>query len=393
MERRIKKLWISSSLILLLIVGVFSTAYSAPPVVDEWEIPLMSVLTGPVAFAGLPAVWGAKFAARQINEEGGIRGIPVKIVQYDTAFNPVNAISQMSRLVDDSLYIMGPFDGPGATAAGPIAAESEVPFFSAMSRPAIRAKCQPWGISNMQDSAEGSVVAVREWIKLNPDIKSVAAFYMPADPAQAEEYNLMKEQLIKMGIQVKGPIEIQTGQLDMGSTAVRALNLKADGYFAIMRTHEYVKLATELHNRGMTDGRRLITTFAAFSGQLFKIGEGMIENTYIWNKINANHQGKSWQTLVKAYKADHKGQAPVISTVTFHYDIIYALKNAFETLKITGDPDKRKEEQRKIAEYLFNSPMQKGTIADFRWKNGKMLAPYHLFQIRNNKAVFVKQLD
>ena len=90
-----------------------------------------------------------------------------------------------------------------------------------------------------------------------------------------------------MGVEMKGPIEVQTGQLDMGSAAVRALNLNTDGYFVIMRTNEYVKLATELKDRGVTEGRRIMATFACFSDELFKIGKGVIENTYIWNKIKS----------------------------------------------------------------------------------------------------------
>ena len=46
-----------------------------------------------------------------------------------------------------------------------------------------------------------------------------------------------------------------------------------------------------------------------------------------------------------------------------------------------------------MAGYMFNSPMQKGSIADFRWENGKMLAPYHLFQVRNNQAEYIMQLQ
>jgi ABC-type branched-subunit amino acid transport system substrate-binding protein len=282
-------------------------------------------------------------------------------------------------------------DGPGATAAGPVAAENNVPFVSAVTRPDLREKCKPWGVSYMTDSADGSVLAAREWLKLNPDIKSVVTFYMPSDPAQVEEYALITGQMKKDGVKVLKPVEVTTGQIDMGSAVVKAMNLKPDGYFAILRTGEYAKVVTELHNRGMTDGRRICATFAAFSANLFDLAKGNLEDTYIWNKMDLDYDSNEWRSLVKAYKDDHKGKGPMINTLVGYYDALYAFKDAVETLDLTGDPKKLKQERKKISDYFFDSKEFKGLQGSYRWDKGKKLAPIHFMQIRNNKAIKLNQ--
>jgi branched-chain amino acid transport system substrate-binding protein len=377
----------------LLIAGTISAAYAqSKPALTEWDIPFLSVLTGPVAFAGAPAVWGAEFAAKEINKTGGIRGIPVKFTKYDTAFNTAKAVAAMTKAVDGSLVIFGPMDGPGGDAAGPIAAEARVPILAAFSFPDARERNKPWGIAYMGDSPDGSALAAAEWIKLNPDIKSVAVFYMPADPAQVDEFKAVEAVLKKINVKIVGPVELQTGQLDMGPAVVKAMNLKADGYFCILRTGEYAKVATELHNRGMTDGRRICATFAANSPSLLEVGKGKLNGTYIWNKIDPGFSSPKWQALVETYKAEHSGQALLVNTAPNYYDALYAVKAAFETLNITGDKSKLAEERKKIAEFLHSSKEFDGIQGKFKWVNGKRIAPYFLFQIRDDKLIKVSTL-
>jgi len=361
------------------------------PAVTEWEIPLLSVLTGPVAFAGMPAVWGAEYAAKEINNAGGIRGVPVKIVRYDTAFNEAKAVSAMGRVVDSSLVVLGPIDGPGGEAAGPVAAEAKVPFIGQLPSPAIRERCKPWGVAYMPDSIDGSLLAVPEWIKLNPGIKSVAVFYIPSDPAQVDDFKAVSAALTKAGAKVLGPIEVQTGQLDMGPVAVKAMNLKPDGYFCILRSDEYVKVATELYNRGMTDGKRICAVFAANSPNLLQVGKDRLNGTYIWDTFDLSYPGARWKALFDAYKAEHSGQLP-IGTAAFFYDAVYAVKAVIEANNLTGDKSKLAEERTKISNSLFNSRELEGVQGKYRYVNGKKIAPYVLLQIRDNQLVRVSAL-
>jgi branched-chain amino acid transport system substrate-binding protein len=389
LNRSLSKVLVAAAVLFALAAG--NAGAQGKPAVTEWDIPMLSVLTGPVAFAGIPAAWGAEYAAKEINKAGGIKGIPIKITKQDTAFNTAKAVSAMTKAVADAVAILGPMDGPGADAASPVAAEAKVPSIAALSFPDARERLKPWGIACMQDSPEGSALAAAEWVRLNPEIKSVVVFYMPSDPAQVEEYEAVAGALKKANVKVAGTVEMQTGQLDMGPAVVRAMNLKGDGYFCILRAGEYAKVATELSNRGMTDGKRICATFAAMSPSLMDMAKGKLNNTYIWDKVDLGLNNAKWKALVDAYKAEHGGQNP-IGTAVYFYDAVYAIKAAIETLNITGDKSKLADERKKIADFLFNSKEFDGVQGKFKWVNGKRVAPYHFFQIKDEKLVRITAL-
>ena len=72
-----------------------------------------------------------------------------------------------------------------------------------------------------------------------------------------------------------------------------------------------------------------------------------------------------------------------MSTLGF-YNMMFAIKAAFETLGITGDPSKLTSERAEIAEYMYNSPTLEGIQGSFQYVNGQNTAPMYLFQIVNN---------
>lgn len=135
----------------------------------------------------------------------------------------------------------------------------------------------------------------------------------------------------------------------------------------------------------MTDGRRILGTFAAMTPQLLQLTKGNLNNSYIWNQIDPSNDGKEWKDMVEAYKKDNNGETPGVPPVAFYFDSVYAVKDAIETLGITGDPAKLKEERQKIAEYLYNSKEFKGIQGNYKWEKGKKLGTIHLFQVRDNK--------
>ncbi len=116
-------------------------------VVDEWEIPFLNCLTGPIASIGEYLQWGAEYAAEQINEAGGIAGKPVKIVRVDTGMSPEKGTVEMSKLVDDALVVMGPVPEPVIMAAVPIAADEGLYSFTATTSFEYAAEYFPWAIS------------------------------------------------------------------------------------------------------------------------------------------------------------------------------------------------------------------------------------------------------
>ena len=104
------------------------------PAPKEWTIPFLNSLTGAIASIGEYLEWGAERAAKEINDAGGIKGKPVRIVGVDTALDPQKGSTEMARLVKDTLVALGPVPEPVIMAAMPIAVENGMPSITATRR-------------------------------------------------------------------------------------------------------------------------------------------------------------------------------------------------------------------------------------------------------------------
>ncbi len=355
--------------------------------VDEWNIPVLSAVTGAIAFVGKPASWAAEYAAEMINEQGGIEGVPVSVDIYDTKFDTAEVASCLSQVVDDSLVVLGPMDAPGGEVAGQMIYDAKVPNIAAYSYQEARENYEPYAIAYMTDSEEGDTIAAEKWIGLNPDIKSVVIFTCPSDSSQVATTELLEEFLPTLDVEVKGVVEVETDTLDCGPAAVQALNYNADGYISVLRADENAKVVMELRSRGVDEGRRITCGFSAFSDNYIGVaGADALDGTYIWNKLDPNYDGEEWNKLVEAYTKEF-GSAPTSNPVPDFYDSMMAIKQCFEELHITGDPANAEAEKQAIAEWFSNSPTIHGLQGDFVWENGKKIADIQYFQFEGNTPV------
>ena len=130
-----------------------------------WEIPFLNVLTGPIASIGGYLQWGAERAAAEINAAGGIAGRPVRIVRIDTGMEPSAGVTEMSKLLDTALVVMGPVPEPVILAAVPPAAEEGIYSFTATTSYEYVADFYPWAISWFPPTEEPLPPIVAAWLK------------------------------------------------------------------------------------------------------------------------------------------------------------------------------------------------------------------------------------
>ncbi len=367
------------------------TATSGPmPAVDKWEIPQLTILTGPAAGFGLDAQWGAEYAAKQINDAGGIRGIPIELVAYDTALDPARAVTEMSKAVEGSLLVLGPVDQGAAEAAGDIAVKAGVAFIGSVGQPDLLQRMAPWGLAVYGNTDEAFPLGVAEWLRLNPDIKSVVLSYTPDDAFQVATLPLIEGTFSSAGIQVLGQVEASIGQLDLGPTAVKALSMNPDGYYSLMLAEEQARYTVELRKRGVSEGRRICAGPGADGSALYDVGGTSLDGTYLWEYINVTSPDTRWTGLVEAYSAE-KGAFPYSPAVTAHYDAVLAIQAAIEALEITGDPTKLAEERVAVRDYLRSATDLQGAFGTYGYVDGMKSAPRFMFQINNAKPEFVSE--
>ena len=283
-----------------------TTAHAGDAVaVKEWKIPMLTVLTGPVAFAGVPARWAAEYAVNEINAAGGIRGVPVKLTVYDTAMDNAKAVQAMARAIPGSLVVLGPLDGRGSTAVAQQLVDNKILSLNSNTNATMLSSSKPYSVAYMQDHSMGNVLAAKKWFQLEPWIKSVAMFYDPSDPATKDAIDKFQANIAGTGTKVV-PIEIGAGQLDFGPPVLKAMGQKVDGYFSSYIVSNHVAIAKELHNRGITKGTELIGGMAADGPELFTIGTGYLENSYLWENINPVDSSPKYQKFGKPTRRTSK---------------------------------------------------------------------------------------
>ncbi len=133
--------------------------------VTEYKIGAIYSKTGPNSPLGEPEWNATKLLEEQINAEGGINGIPLKIILADDESNQEKATQEMNRLINDEkvIAILGSSGTGESLAMKGIALQQEVPMIAAAASPSV--------VEPVEDS---------KWIFKTPhsDVHAVERLYM-----------------------------------------------------------------------------------------------------------------------------------------------------------------------------------------------------------------------
>jgi branched-chain amino acid transport system substrate-binding protein len=371
-----------------LLLGVVGCQQPAP---KEWTVPFLNSLTGAIASIGEYLEWGAERAAKEINDAGGIKGKPIKIVGVDTALDPQKGSTEMARLVKDTLVALGPVPEPVIMAAMPIAVENGMPSITATTSLEYAQKFFPWTVSWLPDTQQRLAPLVAAWAKQFPDMKQVVQFvenYGPW-PGMADAH---VAGLQGLGLKVLDKVEVPGDAVTFGPLVVKALGEKPDGIVFVCKPASAAKLIKELKNRGWKKMDHLLLFSSADAPDLYTTGGKDLNGAEIYNYINPNIDNPRWNAFKKAYADSHNGQEPP-SLSTNYYDAVYMIKEAIEKTGVTGSPSKLKAERKLIADYLQNVKGFHGIMFDWDMKDGVPTnKPTFIFKIQDAKKVLVQEV-
>jgi branched-chain amino acid transport system substrate-binding protein len=383
----------------VLIVGVVLQVFlvatlgfaQTKPVVNEWQVPFLNCLTGPIASIGAYLQWGANRAASDINQAGGIAGKPVKVTGVDTANDPQKGTVEMARLVKDSLVALGPVPEPVIMAAMPIAVENEMVSMTATTTYEYANKFFPWTVSWFPPFSKRLPPVVTAWAKQFGDMKNVIQFvenYGPW-PGMAEAH---VTGLKAANVNVLRNVEVPSDAVTFGPLVVKALDQKPDGIIFVCNAEKIAKLIKELKGRGWTKMNHLLVFNSGDDAPLYTTGGEDINGIQVYNYINPGIDTPRWNAFKNAYMKDHNNMVPP-SLSTHYYDALFMIKEAIEKTGVTGDPKKLKEERKKIADYCANVKNFQGLMFNWDMKGGVPTnKPLYLFEIQGGKKKFVQEV-
>ena len=298
-------------------------------------------------------------AVAEINAAGGVNGKKIRIVKYDTAGDPKQAVVAVRKFArdDKALGVIGPFSSSEARVAF-AAGEREkiVQIPNASSAPKLADKFS-YAYRLTESEYLQFMRVVKTMKKRGAMKKSVAIMYGTDDVvSKAVGMYIMKPILTKEKVNITGPIGFATKAFDVSPQVSQLKGKKLD----------YVALAgiTPIAIRVLKEMRRQKINVPIIGAQIWadpEIVHGMgadgdnavFAASYYYNLNDRTRDFKN-KFVAAAAKQGIKKLWPHHVDASA-YDIVYVFKKAMEVAKVTGDPKKVKAERTAIRDALLKT--------------------------------------
>ncbi len=320
----------------------------------EVKIGFLAPKTGPVAAWGVEHDNVVKLVESQMNASGGIGGLPVKILFYDTQGKPDEAVSLTRRLVseDKTLIMLGPLLSSEVSVAFPIAVALKAPILSCCSNaPGLSAQNRPWGFRLPQGADLEVGANVKLFVKENNIKKAV----MVGDQKDAFS-KLMSTQYIPPIVKAAGvdlingsePIGFNTGDTSFAAQVTRIKDLNPDAIFAFALPAEGGAFLKEVRRQGLKQPVLGPTAWIAtqFLDAAGDSAEG-VRLSAVWDVDYPKAKD-----FVESYKKAY-GKDPTMAGA-YAYDSLYIVKKIIEAGEVTNDPADLAKDWERIKNGLEN---------------------------------------
>ena len=389
--KKLVVLGVSAMVVALLAGGVLGcTKGLSEPEVTEWNLPVVTPLTGGFAGFGLEGKWAIEAAVEDINAVGGIAGKPIKVTFYDGSSDPAKSNAAMARALDTNPLMVGLGSAePGVRGAMPLVVENELIAIGPAMGTIFAREFEPWAVCLMPYDENCCGSADVAWLEREPDIKTVVPIFENTIQWYGNCNKNRVRWLEEAGITVLKPVTFeQAAAVDFGSLAVSALGQEADGYIFTSNGDPVAKTIIEMHRRGMTDNRRISIAVSADYPELYEIGEGYIDGCYMSAFYDINHDTEQWQSIKARYGASR--DVPMGFGTSLSYDVPWLFKRAVEATGVTGDPAKLAEERLILAEWAYNQKDYPLVMGPTDIIDGIAMQPIFLCKIEDNQKVLIE---
>ena len=342
---------------LLTVIGLVSgLALAAEPI----KIGAAFALQGPWGDYCKRNVIALDMAVEKVNAAGGVNGVPLKSVLYDTASKPDEATRIVRKLASDDnvLAILGPFSSSEAEVAYPVGNKIGIVMIAqASSKPGVAAASRPYALRNKIDELRLAMPAVKKW-KETYNIKSVAIVHDAKDAVgRSLGTQVLPGVCKKMGLQIvneESPVTFQTGDFDMRPQVTKLKSLNFEGIVFGGNYQDGVTFIKEARRQDvkqpMVAGNPL--THINFPVQGGTAAEGVFCSAefYYWMdkpSVQAFTKEFTEKAKAKGYEPPQPQQFDVNV-----YDSVFMLARVMKEKGITNKPADLAEDRKKIMEGL-----------------------------------------
>lgn len=362
---------------------------AAQPWEKELKFPTIYGTTGADAARSSSYKNGMGMALEEINAAGGIAGRTLTLQNFDPGSDATQAASLVRQVSDWALVVIGP--GTTLTARGgvPVGNQLQIPILAVSSLPDLLAQNRPWSFGLLSDPATFAEKGVKAFVKRERSVKKVVLITDYSDPATGAQAKGLEAGIKDANLQLLDTIAFKTGDVDFSAQITKTKGDNPDAVLISAMPPDLASLIRDIRRGGIT-----VPILSSQTGwdppNLVKIAGDAMEGVYgaiEWSAADPNAQG-----FVQKYQT--KFNEPASQTAIIYYDIIYRLKAAFESAKLTGDPSKLQDERTKLRDTLADPAGWTGAYGKWVWnKDGMPTKPGVLIQIKDGKEVVLQDLS
>ena len=202
-----KKLLILTILAFTATLGTASAAY---------KVGVLSDLTGPTSSVGAPYADGIKDYVAWLNDNGGIDGEPIELIQVDYAYNVQQALAAYKRFTSSGIVAMQGWGTGDTEALVKFVARDRIPVFSASySAHLMDPTKAPYNFTAAADYStmgRAGLNYLRETWKESRAPK--LAFIFPDNPYGSAPIPAMKEYAEELGFEIVGQENVDLKAID-----------------------------------------------------------------------------------------------------------------------------------------------------------------------------------
>lgn len=301
------------------------------------KIGCLASVTGKGAEWGQAGKLSMEIAAEEINAKGGIGGVPVELICYDTQTLEAEALKSASRLVerDKVLAISGPcFSGEFETVAPQLDRLKTVINSYCSAKPGL-SDMSIWAFRNTLTSDKQLKPVVEAWLK-DYKIKKVVIIYDAEDAVSKGEGAGVLPALFKAnGVEVLDSLTYRTKDTDYSAQVTKAKALGAEGIGLGACYQNAGAIAKEMQKQGLNVS--VVGGACAGAPGFIEIGGKAAEGAYMSTAAWLDDPRPEVQSYVKKILAKNNNQLPPYSGPRA-YDIVYAYKHCIEKSGVTNKP-------------------------------------------------------
>ena len=392
-----KHLFRNSALAAAVLAAGLATTTVPAVAADEIVIGLSYGRTGIYSSINKTTEVAVDIAVEEINSAGGINGKQVRIVKFDTAGDPKQAVVAVRKFAKDdkALAVIGPFSSSEARvsfAAGEREKIVQIP--NASSAPKMADKFS-YAFRMTESEYVQMLRVVKTLKKRNALKKSIAIMYGTDDVvSKAVGLFIMKPIFEKEGVKITGPFGFSLKAFDVAPQVSQLKGKQLDYVGVAVLTNSAIRVLKELRRQGITApliGGQIWADPEIVEG-FAGLGDNSVFASYFYYDLNDKSRTFSKKFVAAAAKAGIEKLWPHHVDVSA-YDTMYVLKAAMEAAKVTGDPSKVVAERTAIRDTLGKLTYDNLVIGDGICfdKFGDAQLPAYIMTMKNKKWELLDQ--